>query len=712
MSRWEMASVLLCTTFFSAWNIVSTGTFSFGVVVFFLLFSLFCQFTGKLLVRLFPSVVPGAHDFNLHFLLGFVYTNCTVFVLQCVSPFGIRANCVIVVVLTIMVALKARSLARHAPDAVSPPGESPWPALLALVLVLTATSCWSYPDIDGIVNCGATTIFRPWIDCFYHAYQIANMEFSNGVWTLNNLQLSGVSAPFYHYATYVMPAALCSVSATTAMQSYCSYLGPFGLFISGLAAFSFVKSNWSGWAGFWACVALFLIPDAAQLGFGNRWLSYHWLTQTAPAVFYCIALMCIAWMLMIQGCRKGMLSLVLVSYFLTVFSINFKSHVFFANALIVMIYPSFYYCCPAGNVSQQRLRMLKAGWFLFSALVFVLAVRLTQEVPYLPLIRFDGSAAGHYMSFVISCYDDVWLKGFLTGSTFMTFLQAHGMLWHLFMGSFLFLGTFGIYGILYLVMMGVVDRVRGKYVVLLPFMFILYYLVMALGLAYDAHGIGTPEELLHRPLVWHYFFVCICAAGSLAHYWQQKYPAATGDKRRRAYHAAMAVGVLLLFIVQVGYSYESRGGPFGQRHINTKVPTGIVSASCYIRENSRRGDIIQDSRYDPYGFLTALSERQSFVCGYFTKQFLPLQKSRIESLEQMKNMSSRQDIEAFFVSNNISFYLLNSGDTVRWPDNLLDKCVYESSGYKVFSRNSLREGGVSSSGSTDRRALRPAGDGT
>ena len=106
------------------------------------------------------------------------------------------------------------------------------------------------------------------------------------------MQMSGQVPPMYQYAIYVTPAAVFCLTKSSAYITFVSFLVPFGILLSGLAAFSLVASAWGQWPGIAATLAVTLLLDAYQQGFGNKWLSYHFLQQAAPDGLYGVALCC------------------------------------------------------------------------------------------------------------------------------------------------------------------------------------------------------------------------------------------------------------------------------------------------------------------------------------------------------------------------------------------------------------------------------------
>ena len=670
ISKWEIMSLLICVVFFSLWNAIATGTVSFTVLIFFLFLFVFCWLTGKLITEFFSQVFKDIADFNLTFILGFFFVNLTLYGIQFLLPFSLKID-LITVCIAILIIFAFRTKTSGIQIENFSPSNNKLPSLLSLVLVLLATSFWAISSINPIISAGELTIFKPWVDSFFHARCINAFAASHGFSTLNNMVLSGLAAPFYHYASYIIPAELCSFTQTTAYQSYCSFYVPLGLFLSGLAAFVLIKSFWGPWAGFAACSSLFLIPDPAQMGLSNHWLSYHWLQQIAPAGMYGVALMSIAWIFMFDGCRNGRLSSVIISYIIAFFSLSFKFHIFFANAFIIWMYPTLFF-----NKYSNKVKVL---WFVFSLIFYIVIIKLSQQIMSIPLIKLDGSAAGKYTSLVISQFDSYRLVDFYSAKISTIFPVLNDILWYFFMGLMLFINTFGIFGLLYCILFWLLRKIVDRDILIFPFIVTIAYLVMSIGLAYDAHGVAMPEELLHRPFVWAYFIVNVWVGGALYSYFQNML-----IRINTIQIACISVVILSLFLIPMELGFNVQSGPkWGKNYINTAVPTGLVKSSEYIRKQSGRYDIIQDSQHDSKGIVTVLSERQSYVMHYFTQRhLLPEQQSRIESLSILRKMTVTKEIKEYFKKKNIRWYVLHPEDAVSWPKDFLH--VFESYGYKVY----------------------------
>ena len=153
---------------------------------------------------------------------------------------------------------------------------------------------------------GDTTIFTVWRDGFFHASWIA------GVFAGARLvhRVGYRDGPIG--SAHLSLRELCGASGRFSIdghrypdQVFASFMLPVGVLLTGLAAFAFGMALWGAWPGLAAAAAVMLIPDAYQQGFENRYLSYNFLQQAAPAGLYGVALVAFAWVFVLDGCKRG-----------------------------------------------------------------------------------------------------------------------------------------------------------------------------------------------------------------------------------------------------------------------------------------------------------------------------------------------------------------------------------------------------------------------
>ena len=496
---------------------------------------------------------------------------------------------------------------------------------------------------------------------------------AHGIGSIQDIKLAGSAAPIYHFASYISAAAVSALTGTPAIDTYSSFQLPVGIFLTGLAAFVLVASIWGGWPGLAAAVAVVLLPDAYQQGFANRYLSYNFLAQINLGLLYGIACASIAWMFILDGIRRAKAVPILVGHLFLAVCLLYKAHIFVANAFLIMIYPCLFF--PG---IRPRWRLIVG---LAITALFVSVITFSQTIDRVPTLRLDGSGIGQYIVTLLKDFDAGMFKTFFT----QVFKQGQhskpveGM----YVAAMLLLSTFGLW-ILATPLLAVATKRRTTGAVFFfPFLIIANYLFMTIGLALDTRGVGTPDELLNRPLVWAYFVVAAWTAGAT-------YFLAAGNHPPQSKKAQAGVVSLLLvafagvfFLSSSLQTLPTRQG-FGRYEEFNSVPLCLVKASEYIMQNSLLGDVIQDSENDPRFVVTALTERQLFAGKTTFGGEAKKHQERLNGLAQFLEMRDSKALLAYAAAHKISWYLLHPRAQVSWPETFLQKAVYTCEGFRVY----------------------------
>lgn len=670
--KWELFSILLCSLSFTIWNVQTTHQFYYSVPLFFTGACLLFWLTGRLIVHQLPRSFTKSSHFPLCFLVGFFTINTILLLMLYILPWSIKTDlwilCLGIVLLTVSSVRSTRSVENPVDIA------SKKLSFVALLIIMIAVSFWIQSSVHAVQSSGDTTILKPWADSFFHAGVISSIHNSQGFSSIQHLFLANQPMPFYHFAMYLFPSELCYFTPTNAYQAFNSFLMPFGLVLSGIAAYTLISFVWGYRAGIAAVVGILLIPDASEIGFHNAWLSYHWLQQIAPGGLYGVALVTLAWMFMLHGCKERLLGFVLISYFLTLLCVSYKFQIFFANAFIIWIFPALFF-----SKLSAKLRIIGS---IFSMASYFLAIKLTQQIKEIPFISYDGSASEKYSQFTIDQFGSAWLKKLFTTNITLGDSLLDSTYWYCLMALMLFIGTFGVLGLVYFFQVGVLRRITPLFILLLPMLVICNYLISSLTLAYDSHLVGNPEELIHRPFVWAYYIVCIWVFGAFGYWFEIRLNTFKTSKY------IFAVILAILLFVPWGLGRNVQVGPlWGKNFTNTPYPTGLIEALAYVREHSKNNEIIQDSRNDPNLMITALSEKQIFVSLYKPLDSA-VQSTRVEELSNVKKMEDSESIVDYFKQNKISWFLAYPDDPLNWPLSMDELLVYQQGGYKVYSFNS------------------------
>ena len=368
--------------------------------------------------------------------------------------------------------------------------------LFAVALALAATTLWSQAYINPLRIQGNEIISKPWMDSYIHACQVRAFRDSHGLSTLYSVGLAGRLQPFYHYAGYMLPAALAAWTSIPTYLAFVSLEAPMGLFLSGLAAFALGRYWWGDRGGVGAVVVLLLVPGAQYHGLGNRYLGFHWAALTHPGLAMAVSLAAIAWIFLMEGCRCGSFPLIAVGYFAAALTILFKAHVFVAISLLAWLYPP---------VFMRRVgRGWRAAWFVLALTAFVACVEVAQHLERAPTLQLDGSSLKDFMKLAFSNnLENALVRERLS----VLFAPESSTLAAAAVGAaLLFFGTFGWFGVDYFVIALLSKKMRLE-ARLFPLLIMGNYLVMSLGLAFDRKGVGSVDELESPP-------VCLGVSGT------------------------------------------------------------------------------------------------------------------------------------------------------------------------------------------------------
>lgn len=661
-----LLAVAIIVIFAAVWQARVTGHFSWTASGTLGWFITLCMAYGKIALPAKSPWVGNKGGLAFQFLCGYLIFNTSLFLLAVISPLGMMAN-----VLTLSIAAIILS-AYRIPDIIGECQNS-LPSLLCITISGAAATLWCSDAQTPLLMEGQTSVFRTWQDMFFHAREISAFSQYHGIGTFNDIRMSGAPAPFYHYASYLSAAAISFLSGISAVDVYSSFQLPFGIFLTGLAAFALIASIWGAWPGLAATVAIVLIPDAYQQGFANRYLGYNFMAQINLGMLYGIACIAVAWIFILDGCRRGKYPPILLGYALSLICLFYKAHLFVANSFLILIYPCLFF---TGIKARWRL----AAGIVFVG-VFVWAVNGTQNIQGVPVLRLDGSGIAGYLKVLVEDYDPGLLKTFFNG---ILFEQQHSKPVNgLYVVALLLTSTLGLWAVAAAFTAILLWRRADPAAYFFPLLIIVNYLVMSIGLAADEHNAEGRYELLNRPSAWAYFAVVAWTAGGLYHF-------AFGDSLPRGKMARLGLSLLVCFSLAgpLVFSQNLQTFPalrgYARYEDFNAVPVCMVKAAQFIRNHSRPDEIIQASEFDPRYFVTALSERQIFANKSMFRWQIKALQDRVDALLAFNGMDDANAIKAFAAGNGIAWYLLEPASKVSWPADFLNQAAFACDGYRVY----------------------------
>ena len=657
----DLAAVALAAAVVAVWAAVAGGAFSLRALaaceVAFLAFYL----SGSLFAAWGPLAAGALFDLPLRLLMGYAAVNTALLVLAWISPLGIVANFGLLFAGAAALFFAARPVRRRRKeDSIG---------LLVVGLSLAAATLWCQDSLHPISVEGNTVAFKPWIDGFYHAVHLRIFGAGHGASTIDDFRMAGVPARLYHYGAYMTPAFIGRASGIRSYTAFAGILAPMGVFFTGLGAYALVGSFWGRWPGLAAAAALLLLPDGAQQGMQNTFMSYHWLTQISPSASYGLALLAVAWMFVLLGCRQGSRLQVIAGWLLAGILTFYKLHFFIASALLLLLVPPLFFRGPLG----VRKRVL---WAAAAAALYAATLVGVQRVPGVPLIRFDGSSVGEVFTLI---------KGFTQRGALRDFLDArlgseHSLLSNLVVGTpYVLLSALGLFVPLLVILAIRLRKRTPPVLVLFPLLLVANFLAMLLGLALDLQS-STPDELSHRPIMIVYFVVVAWVGGAagLLLFESQRLG-------RWARPALLSSAILFLAVPAFLGSGVQRIWAMGM-FSPVRVPIGLVRAAEYVRDHSDSQDLVQDSQFDRTYAVAALSERRTYASRTLTtiSYNIDLLQQRFASIERLMELRDARAVVTTARQIGLRWFLLDPGDQVAWPSPIVQRPVFELGGYRLY----------------------------
>jgi hypothetical protein len=183
----------------------------------------------------------------------------------------------------------------------------------------------------------ATGVAPVWSDYFIHATEIS--QFGPLAQKDSSFLLAGQPIVLYHYASYMLPAAVASLVNVPSLGLAASLLLPYGILLLGLGVYAFMRTVAGEAMAFVAPFALLVVPDASRFGLRNGFFGFHWLLFTAPGSGYGIGVAFAALAVLAVWRRTGYPTCFWLGLLLMMAVFEFRAHVFllFAPALFATL---------------------------------------------------------------------------------------------------------------------------------------------------------------------------------------------------------------------------------------------------------------------------------------------------------------------------------------------------------------------------------------
>ncbi|WP_426101750.1 hypothetical protein [Massilia sp. TSP1-1-2] len=639
------------------WHVFTARSANLAVAIGLLTAVIVAFLLGDILLKVMLNDKETFDNLSFRLLSGVLTGIVLLYVLALVLRFGLLTDAAIIAIAAIAIWIFVR---RGRWTKALSGGSAAESTFIALALL--ATTLWCRDLFSPISSAHSVTIVPAWQDVFYHLSQITAFAGSTGASTIYDVRMAGVVAHPYHFASYVVPALMVSAADSSAWVAYASFLVPVSILLTFFAAYALAAPVFGNWGAGVGALAVLILPDAAQQGFGNPFMSYHWLQQVAPASGYGVASAALSFLLMMEACRSRRIGLIFASYTFLLVTLVFKAQIFVAIALLVLLFPALFF---AGLFLWQRCAIAA----LFTT-VFIAVVNISQQLASVPVIRLDGSSLSTFSQSILNMQRPGLVKTLFSDSLPVT--SGHGIMFAL----MLLVITFGFFPVAYGFLLKRLRREFEPVVWLFPILVAGTFLVMATGLALDDRHVGMPEELLHRPFVWAYFVLVLWATSGA-------YRLRFGDAPPGKSSAARWGWVVLVVTLVIPGDFGSRIQTMPIWNVaHPAFSDCLMRSADFIKAHSLASDIVQDAGNDPKLILTALSARKPYVIKYGGMR--PPMAKRLQAIADIRSAATWDQASALGKQIGIAWWVTRPGASVLWRSVASQQAAFTCDKYQVF----------------------------
>jgi hypothetical protein len=527
----------------------------------------------------------------------------------------------------------------------------------AIVLASAMALLWCNGLLTPMVRDDHQVTLIPWIDYLVHADLMTLFDTGQAVANASSPELAGVPLPFYHYASYLIPAFARAFTGMESLNAVTAIGVPYAFLLMGLGAYALAQLWWGHWAGLLALVAVRFLPDASAYGLECSWFSYYWLLRTGSTLALGCALAALSLWLVILSTRYNCLRCLVAGLSAGLALVLVKAQ------LVLIVFPSLvlYALVFYGAASLSRRTLIG----LVLAVIGLPLVYLAGTLELGPNLALNASALPEYTA---------WIAKDCANQALVGNLKPEGLINQLAVGSWIILaGSLGFSAPALFIMVSV-DGLRGRLRpdALLPVTAVGIYLVLALLL--EENTIGGRYELHHRPFVWVYYVTGIWVGGRIA---SLLLPGTVAATRAWVLHgaAALLLAITALTALHQPIPWLNRS-PWMLNHLNTSYSADYFDAVRFVRENSAAEDLVQDSEGDPRAFTLAFSERVAYLARDRVLQ-VPERAAemtrRRQQLDQLYAAETPEDAQRLARELAIDWLVLHPASAANWNAEMLER---------------------------------------
>ena len=420
--------------------------------------------------------------------------------------------------------------------------------LVGIVLCGAVTLLWCHHSASAPATLARLGVLPLWIDYMIDGGLISSFgdPLARGA---QSIELAGFPRPFYHYASYLLPAVFAQPFDLPGLPLATSVWLPLGFFTlcAGAYAFGAALSGPAGGVG--AVAALTLLPDAGDYGLRNALFGFGWHVLVRPSAAFGVGIALVSFVLLQRWCEERRPRLLAASLALASGLLLFRAQIFVLAAPCVLA---------IATVASAEFRR---RWLLYTGAGLVLFVAFYLIVDEPRALR----------PFLLTVHAQ---PGIAYAGWYESLLQRYGAGVAVPLGMLLVFPAFlGVFTLLYPAALWL--RHRTAFDALPLVLFGSYAALMVLA-PVPANGDAT--EFTQRPFALVYALVCIWTAAVLA------------QGIRIRWLVALSAAALVALWPDNGFRREGPKVSWGWNYYARALTPGLAQAAGFLRNEGKPGE--------------------------------------------------------------------------------------------------------------------------
>ncbi|WP_454732081.1 MULTISPECIES: hypothetical protein [Cupriavidus] len=458
---------------------------------------------------------------------------------------------------------------------------------------------------------GSGASFPGWSDYYLHGTVIASFGDPLAI-AQGDIFLAHAGRPFYHYAAFLLPAALLKSSGLPGLGLATAILLPLGLLVAMLGAYSMASELSARMVALVAVMAVACLPDTSHYWMRSAFFGFHWMLYTSPGSGYALGVSALSATCLLHGFRTGSRGSFALSLLLLVLLAMFRIH------FVMLLSPAW-----AGTLLLGCWRARSQWKALFACLLGVLAFALAIALlvyneAWRDLVQPQAYVDG-MLKYGESYYSQLY--HLLRDTASLPVTLAVGV-------ALLMVAALGVLAVAFPVVVIVWAR-SGRWEAFdwMPLMLCGTFALLAVMMPVVANT--DPSEFKQRHFVLLYAFVGLWTVARILALIGTY--AKVGRLRQGPVWAIFMVAVLAA--MTLGHEYRPGQAsvvymPWVQAFYGLNIEPGIAQAAAYIRKNSEPGDTLA------MGGQAVKEDLQSPLVELISMADVPAYLSRTDLLEK------------------------------------------------------------------------------